>query len=355
MSSPRARPAAGRSLLGRGCLVMVLFCLLPGLMPPAATTAAEFTALGHWMFGLNAGNVYGQKRSDVRDHFQAVQRLRTQFGFVAAPSLDGQIQLEMGKTNWGQASSGGALGTDAALTKLRHAWLDWRAPGSGTSVRMGLQPVNMPSFVNGSPLFSEDAAAIVVSQKLHERLDATAFWARASADNEVPGRATLPGFNELDFFGLSLPVRGDAFRVTPYAMFAEAGINAFGSRTGTRAGWSLTPYKSSLRTVAANLTPVGGTHLLADPRAARRLRPWGTSWWGGIGGDADLDARWHLAGEAAFGSADFGSLTARGRRFAMRRAGWYGAFLAEYRQGRLTPGLLGWYSSGDDGDRKSVV
>lgn len=350
MSSPRARPAAGRSLLGRGCLVMILFCLLPGLMPPAATTAAEFTALGHWMFGLNAGNVYGQKRSDARDHFQAVQRLRTQFGFVAAPSLSGQIQLEMGKTNWGQASSGGALGADADLTKLRYAWLDWRVPGSGASVRMGLQPVNMPSFVNGSPLFSEDAAAIVISQELHERLDVTAFWARAAADNEAPGRDRLPGFNEMDFFGLSLPVHGDTFRVTPAAMFAEAGINSSGYRARSGSGWSLTPYKSSLRTVIANLTPVGGAHLLADPRAARRLRPWGTSWWGSLGGDVTPGGRWRLAGEVAFGSADFGSLTARGRSFAMRRAGWYGAFLAEYRRDRVTPGLLGWYSSGDDGN-----
>lgn len=353
MSSPRNRPAAGRSRFGRGCLVMVLFCLLSGLMPPAATTAAEFSALGHWMFGLNAGNVYGQKRSDVRDHFQAVQRLRTQFGFTASPSLSGQIQLEMGKTNWGQASSGGALGADAALTKLRHAWLDWRVPGSGTSVRMGLQPVNMPSFVNGSPLFSEDAAAVVISQKLHERLDVTAFWVRASADNEDPGRKDLPGFNEMDFFGLSLPVRGDAFRVTPYAMFAEAGINSYGSRARSGSGWTLTPYKSSLRTVAANLTPVGGTRLLADPRAARRLNPWGTAWWGGLGGDVDLASRWRLAGEAAFGSADFGSLTAHGGNFAMRRAGWYAAFLAECRLDRMTPGLLGWYSSGDDGDPRN--
>lgn len=354
MPFSRVCPASFSPSRGRGraglFLLPLLLALACALLWPAAARAAAFTAQGHWMFGVNAGNVYGQKRADVRDHLQAVQRLRTQFGFDAAHGLSGQVQLEMGKTNWGEAATGGALGADDALTKLRHAWLDWRVPGSGASVRMGLQPVNMPSFVNGSPLFSEDAAAIVISQNLRENLDITAFWVRASADNQNPGTDKLPGFNELDFFGLSLPLNGPSFRLTPYGMFANAGINSYGSRGRSATGWTLAPYKSSLRTVAANLTPVGGPAILADPGNARRLRPWGSSWWGGLGGDVDLASGWHLAAEAAGGSADFGSLTLRGRNFAMRRAGFYAAFLAEYRFPALTPALLGWYSSGDDDD-----
>lgn len=329
-------------------LLVLAFALALALARPQPATGAEFTALGHWMFGVNAGNVYGQRTADVRDHVQAVQRLRTQFGFVAAHGLNGQVQLEMGKTNWGQAASGGALGADASLTKLRHAWLEWDMPWRGGTARMGIQPVNMPSFVNGSPLFSEDAAGVVVSQALGERLDITAFWVRASAGNENPPRGGVPACNELDFFGLALPLAGDSFRISPYGMLVNAGINAIGSRVRSGTDWTLAPYKSSLRTVGANLTPVGGLALLADPGTAQRLRPWGNAWWGGLGGETDAVAPWHLAGEWAFGSADFGSVTVRDRRFAMRRQGWYGAVLAEYALGWMVPGVLAWYSSGDD-------
>lgn len=340
-------------------LLLALFAplmseLLPGLWPAAAgmARAAEFTALGHWMFGFYGGNVHGQKR-DGKDDFEAVQRLRTQFGFRSGHGLDGQIQLEIGKTDWGQASDGGALGADAAIAKLRYAWLDWDAPACGAKVRMGLQPVNMPAFVSGSPLFSEDAAAITASGRFSENLEATAFWARASAGNANPAAGThgenaLPAFSSMDFFGLALPARGDGFRLTPYGMLAVAGINSFGWREQNAAGSSLQPYKSSLRTVAANLSPVGGPDVLADPRASARLDSWAAAWWAGVGGELEIFSPWRLAGELACGRADFGSTRVMGRAFEMRRAGWYGAFIAEYRLDWMIPGLLGWYSSGDD-------
>lgn len=312
---------------------------------------ASFDAFGHWMFGLYAGNVYGQRHRDVHDPLQAVQRLRTQFGFSTDSGTSGQIQLEMGKTNWGQFSSGGALGVDNFNTKLRYAWLEWLIPAAGTRVRMGLQPVNMPAFVNGSPLFSEDAAALTLSQSLGENLSATFFWARASSDNENPNRHVgLPDFDSLDYFGLALPVRGNSWRITPYGMYANAGKNSFGYGRRNAQGFVMTAYKSSLRTAANSLMPVGGYEMLADPALSGQLYPWGSAWWAGLGGQIDSFEPWRLAGELAWGLSDFGQMNMGGKTFEMRRWGWYAAALAEYRLENMSPGLLGWYASGDDGN-----
>lgn len=328
--------------------IFVIACMI--MVPGFASAEVEFKARGHWMWGFNVGNVHDQEHSADKDRFQAVQRLRTIFEFAASPQLGGAIQLEMGKTNWGQAHSGGAIGADSVLTKLRHAWLDWTIPRLDTRVRMGLQPVNMPSFVNGSPIFSEDTAAIVISQNFTENIENVFFWARASAANENPGANSLPPYNEMDFFGLAIPFSFDKIRFTPYGMFANVGINSIGSRQESGDEWVLSPYKSSLRAVAANLTPVGGPDILANPRRANQLEPWGSAWWGGIGGKLDFFEPFSLAAEVAWGHAGFGSATVDGRTFEMRRAGWYGAALAEYKLDWMVPGLLGWYSSGDDDD-----
>ena len=266
--------------------IFVIACVV--MVPGFASAEVEFKARGHWMWGFNVGNVHDQEHSADKDRFQAVQRLRTIFEFAASPQLGGAIQLEMGKTNWGQAHSGGAIGADSVLTKLRHAWLDWTIPRLDTRVRMGLQPVNMPSFVNGSPIFSEDTAAIVISQNFTENIESVFFWARASAANENPGANSLPPYNEMDFFGLAIPFSFDKIRFTPYGMFANVGINSIGSRQESGDEWVLSPYKSSLRAVAANLTPVGGPDILANPRRANQLEPWGSAWWGGIGGKLDF-------------------------------------------------------------------
>lgn len=333
-------------------VVSLIFITLIGLSP-VCSEAVDFKILGHWMFGTNVGNVYGQRESQRRDSFQAVQRLRTQLEVMASDNLMGAIQVEIGKTNWGQASSGGALGADSEKQiKIRYAWLQWLMPYTDTKVRMGLQNYNMPSFVNGSPIFSEDGAGITLSQTLGEVLDFTAFWVRASSANEDPKLSwpdKLPGFDSMDFFGLALPFHGDGFRFAPYGMYLASGINSYGYRKqDANDSWSLSPYKSSLRTVATNIMPVGALEILANPSLANKLEPYANVWWAGLGGEMTLFEPWKLAGEFAYGYADAGSLHARGHIFDMKRQGWYTALKAEYSLDWSIPGLIFWYSSGDD-------
>lgn len=335
-------------------LAFALFCAFSGISA-ACADPVDFKILGHWMFGINAGNVYGQRESERRDSFQAVQRLRTQLEFMSRKNLGGAIQIEIGKTNWGQASSGGALGADSGKQiKLRYAWLEWMPPKTDIRVRMGLQNYNMPSFVNGSPIFSEDGAGITFSSPIAEGLDFSAFWVRASAANEDAARPQgdrLPGFDTMDFFGMALPLAGDGYRITPYGMFAAAGINSYGSRKRDESGeWTLSPYKSSLRTVANNFMPVGGLHVLANPELANRLDPFASAWWAGLGGEIMFLEPWRLAGEFAYGYASSGSTRVYGRDFDTKREGWYTAFKGEYALDWAVPGLIFWYSSGDDGN-----
>lgn len=328
-------------------LATVVLMVLTMIAEKAA--CADFHAMGHWIWGFDASNVYGDRDQDKKDHFQATQRLRTQFGFRGDHGLDGQIQLEIGKTDWGNAAAGGALGTDANdAVKVRYAFLDWVAPVIGTKVRMGLQPVNMPSFVNGSPVFSEDSAAVTLSRKFSDSVDATLVWARASADNDAQGHKD-EGFNTMDFFGLTVPFKSDGLDLTPYAMAAAIGIDSIGYRTHGNDTWRLHAYKSSLRTVAMNTTPLGGVTILANRELAHALNPWASVWWLGVGGQKRWDSL-KIALEAAYGKADWGTCAINGRAFEMKREGWYGAGLVEYRLEYLTPGILGWYSSGDDGN-----
>lgn len=322
----------------------LLLCLFALSSPQVA--AADFQALGHWMFGIDASNVYGQRQRDRKDAFQAVQRLRTQLEFKTEPGLAGVLQFEIGKAEWGKASEGAALGTDGKDIKVRYAWLDWVLPGWGAKIRMGLQPVNMPAFVNGSPLFSEDAAAITVAQPLGESFALSAFWARASSAN-APMTTGKNGLGDLDFFGISLPYSGEELNWSPYGMLAVVGKNSFGRDEFSAGSWHFLPYKSSLRTVATNLLPLGALDILANPALAAQLKDHSLAGWLGLGG-AWKHGPWKLAAELAGGIADFGKARMHGRNFEAKRQGWYGAALLDCRLDWLTPGLLAWYSSGDD-------
>ena len=53
------------------------------------------------------------------DRFATLQRLRTQVEIISSNALKGVVFFEIGDTNWGNASDGGALGTDAKKNEDR--------------------------------------------------------------------------------------------------------------------------------------------------------------------------------------------------------------------------------------------
>lgn len=321
-----------------------------------AAAAADFRASGQWLFGFVWGDVYSQIREEKGDPFQAVQRLRTQIECIASEALKGVAFFEIGKSNWGDAADGASLGTDAANIKVRYSYVDW-TPFSGGApphpkLRLGLQPFNLPAFVNGSPILSDDGAGIVASCDITPRTGATLFWMRPSNDNRAPGARggkRLP-HDAADLFALALPIRGEGFRASPYVMYGSVGINSLGYAARAEDGFSFTGYKSALRHMANGLTPAGGSRLLAQPDVADALSGEASVWWAGIGGETTLFSPFRLGAEFAFGHADFGTAVWNDRSFAMKRAGWYTALIAECKLEKMTPSLLFWYASGDDGN-----
>ena len=88
--------------------------------------AADIKVSGEWDFNTEWNNI-GFAKEKTDDLFHARQRLRTQVDIIASESLKGTVFFEVGDTNWGNSSEGGALGTDGKVVEVRYSYL-WIYP-----------------------------------------------------------------------------------------------------------------------------------------------------------------------------------------------------------------------------------
>lgn len=337
---------------------IVTLLLAAGLVLGAAagSQAADIKAKGTWEFGFEFSDRTFQKH-DGEDTFKAQQRLRTQIDVIASESLKGVVFLEMGHTNWGNAKQGGALGTDGKEVEVRYSYVDWVIPQTDAKVRMGLQPFALPDFTVGNPILgggNAQGAGVIVSGDFSENVGASLFWLRAENDNVGSWEDAKGGMHrfsdEMDFIGLTVPLTFDGVKVTPWAMYGSIGRDSFPT-----AGYNADNYptynnnkpwnNSRGASMAAGLLPASSVpELSTDTRA--------NAWWIGFGGEVTAFAPFRVALDAAYGSVDMGqergSKELRGKEFDIKRSGWYTSLLAEYKLDVVTPGLLFWYSSGDD-------
>jgi hypothetical protein len=198
-----------------------------------------------------------------KDPFIARQRVRVQVNFIINEYLQGVYGLETNLT-WGRqgannarqgnaaspgvgGNTGGQMDGDGINIQTRWAYLDWLIPNTPVQVRMGLQPVALPTTRLGGGVLSTDVAGIVVSSPTPlDWLSVTAFWLRPYDNyagdwyrDDALGNAGLSRFDELDAFGLILPVsiRNIGLDIKPYFVFANIGASSgwyerqFGIRT----------------------------------------------------------------------------------------------------------------------------
>lgn len=316
-----------------------------GVQPAAAV---EFKARGVWINMLEYGDGGSFVKKDRHgnsvtgwgrwgeDDFEAKTRVRLQLDAVASEALSGSIYFEIGAATWGRAGKGGALGTDGSnITKVKHAYLDGLIPGTAIRARLGLQRIFLPDYASeASQVFDGDVAGISVSVPFNETIGLTAFWARPFNDNwkdDGTGHASDNSLDNVDIFGLVLPLSVDGLRLTPWAMLGMVGDNAF------RAG---DDYYGSGR--GTGICPAW--YALRNDRVGRHATyAYGTAFWAGLTGDITAADPFHLAWSVNYGSFNSGVR-------ALNRHGWYASLLAEYTLDWGTPGIYGWYSSGDDGD-----
>ena len=310
---------------------IVTLLLAAGLVLGAAagSQAADIKAKGIWQNNVSwANHAAGADQND--DFFRASTRLRTQIDVIASESLKGVVFFEIGHQNWGQASSGGALGTDGKEVKVRYSYVDWVIPQTDAKVRMGLQPFGVPTFAVPMAVLDTDGAGITISGQFTDNVGAALFWLRPY--NEVSGRLDNGDntHDAMDVVGLTVPLTFDGVKVTPFAMYSVIGKDAkFGAGANNSTG------------VAAGLLPAGGEAMLPGVDDDH-----GNAWWGGITGELTMFDPFRIAADFAYGSVDMGT----SGNFDVKRSGWYAALSADYKLDFMTPALTGWYASGDDDD-----
>ena len=297
----------------------------------SAANAADIKAKGMWDFSFEYTNDSFDKHNSS-DRFGAAQRLRTQIDVIASESLKGVVYFEIGDTHWGHAKDGASLGTDGRTVEVRYSYIDWAIPETDVLVRMGLQPFVMPGFVAGSAVLDGDGAGITISNQFTENVSASLFWLRAENDND-PEMTKHDAHDAMDFIGVTVPMTFDGVKVTPWGMGGIIGHDSF------KGGNFDLNYP-----MAQGMLPLMGTSTIV----ANSDKDHGSAWFGGVSADLSYFDPFRFALDAAYGSVDMGTSKYKDKNFDVKRSGWYAAFLAEYKLESCTPGLLFWYSSGDD-------
>ena len=323
---------------------IVTLLLAAGLVLGAAagSQAADIKAKGNWTFSWQLGdNNLFEKNGDK---FTAKQRLRTQIDVIASESLKGVLFLEMGDQNWGSSKDGASLGTDGKIVKVRYSYVDWVIPQTDAKVRMGLQNFSLPGFISNNPILgggSADGAGITISGQFTENVGASLFWLRAENDN-TDGYRGNPSSNAMDFVGLTVPMTFDGVKVTPWAMYGALGRDSFTNGDGVNKYEPVTgELISGPGSVANGLLPTGVDGAMLKGADLDRH---GNAWWVGVASELTYFDPFRFALDAAYGSADMGSIGG----FDVERSGWFASILGEYKMDYFTPGILFWYASGDD-------
>ncbi|MDR3361349.1 MAG: outer membrane homotrimeric porin [Desulfovibrio sp.] len=351
--------------------------LAAGLVLSAVSgaSAIDFKAKGLWAIqfdyggnsratGGNNGTGYNQRGNGGLDQFDSQQRVRLQLEAVASEALSGTAWFEM-NSQWGNGGSG-SLGADRNIVVVKGAWLDWTPPNTDLKIRMGLQPLAMPSFTGAASVFDDDVAAVTFNYKFNDNVSLTALWARPYNDNGVDTNAGYGNrgsnasyLDNVDVGALLLPLTFDGVKVTPWVMLGAIGPNFASSATArswvrdddVTGHWAFATADqlggapgNAINRVAEGMLPVGGARHKDGTRTGTVQHAYATAFWAGLTGEVTAFDPFRFAWDVNYGSSswpDDGSLN---------RAGWLASLLFEYKLDWGIPGLYGWYGSGDDSD-----
>ena len=337
--------------------------LAAGMLLGAASgaKAIDFKASGEWLvgFGLGDGSLIkdvDNKKYHNDDTFNAGQRVRLQLDAVASESLSGTVFFEIGDQMWGSNAeeSGAALGADGKVVKVKNAYIDWMVPNTDLKLRMGLQAVAMPNVAGGSAIMDGDAAAVVASYQFNDNVGLTALWMRPLNDNYTGTNAAGEAYDHnnyldnMDLFALMLPLKFDGVELTPWAMYGMQGKNTRFNEggVGTADG-------------ALDVTLPGYLPGMNEFALGKTGKAYGSMFWAGL--PVAITAFDPLNIEF---DINYGYVEAMGRydvlkrgtdwvRGNSKREGWLVKALVEYKMDWGTPGIFGWYASGDDGNVKN--
>ena len=331
---------------------LMTLALAAAMMLGAATgaNAIDFKAKGQWIMSFDYGmhgdfakskanrnSGYKNSTTGNEDEFEARQRVRLQLDAVASEALSGTVFFEIGDHVWGNSETGGALGADGKVVKLKRAYIDWMVPQTDLKVRMGIQGLALPSFTtNASQIFDDDVAAVSLNYQFNENVGLTAFWARPYNDNygykssDTNKDRWENYMDNMDMFAVLLPLSFDGVKVTPWVMYAAMGPGMFGDKE-SKFGASWSPVKKGMQ------SGFKGTDWNDS---------YGNAFWAGVTGEVTYWDPFRIAWDVNYGSASYEDQK-------MNREGWLASLLLEYKLDWGTPGLYGWYSTGDDSNPRN--
>ena len=338
--------------------------LAAGMLLGAASgaKAIDFKASGEWLvgFGLGDGSLIkdvDNKKYRHHDTFNAGQRVRLQLDAVASESLSGTVFFEIGDQMWGNAEeSGAALGADGKVVKVKNAYIDWMVPNTDLKLRMGLQAVAMPNVAGGSAIMDGDAAAVVASYQFNDNVGLTALWMRplndnytgANAEGELYGNGYENYLDNMDLFALMLPLKFDGVELTPWAMYGMQGKNARFNEGGVD-----TADGALSETLPGYYPGMNGLALGKTGKA------YGSMFWAGLPvaitafDPLNIEFDINYGYVEAMGRYDVFKRGVESVLGSSKREGWLVKALVEYKMDWGTPGIFGWYASGDDGNVKN--
>ena len=327
---------------------LMTLALAAAMMLGAATgaNAIDFKAKGQWIMSFDYGMHGDFAKSKANrnsgygtneDEFEARQRVRLQLDAVASEALSGTVFFEIGDQIWGDQDTGGALGADQKVVELKRAYIDWMVPQTDLKVRMGIQGLALPSFTtNASQIIDDDVAAITLNYQFNENVGLTAFWARPYNDNggyksQWSGQAYDNYMDNMDMFAVLLPLTFDGVKVTPWVMYAAMGPGMFDNLGEKDPG---------------NAWGRASTGMISGFKGTDWNDTYGNAFWAGITGEVTYWDPFRIAWDVNYGSAAYADQK-------MNREGWLASLLLEYKLDWGTPGLYGWYSTGDDNNPRN--
>lgn len=351
-------------------MIAAIFCL-----SATAANAIEFNARGTWTMGFGAGDISlinkikdgrgNSRKASTEDGFVARQRVLLQLDAVASDQLMGSVMFKIGPASWGKSGQGAALGADGTLVRVDQAYLMWTVPNSEFKFRMGIQAFALPNAAGGSAVFDTRSAAITGNYSFNDNVGLTTLWMRPFNDNYAGGdyagvTSTDPAnyLDNMDLFALMLPMRFEGLTITPWAMYGMQGRNT--TRFDTYATNSLMDGYPAV-TLSPYLNKLEGGHGLNITNIRSTSKANGAMFWAGLPVKFTSFEPWNIEFDVNYGyvdSLDAFDVIKRGNihdtvRGSTQRQGWLAKMLVEYKMDWGTPGILGWYASGDDGNVKN--
>ena len=362
------------SLKGKTILSAAALALTLGLAFGQSAEAVEFKARGVWSMGFGVGDSSltkdvttngAKQKANTNDQFVARQRVLLFLDAVASENLMGSVQFKLGPQDWGRAGQGSALGADGTMVRVTQANMQWMVPQTDLKFKMGLQYLALPNAAGGSAVFDTQAAAVVGSYAFNKNVGLTALWMRPFNDNYQGGNyqnvlsSDKAGYlDNMDLFALTLPLTFGGITVTPWVMPGMMGRN-----TGKFAAYSNYGLNdgSPATTLSPYLNKLGGGHGLNVTGVTNASKEYGTVFWAGLPIKVTALEPWNIEFDTNYGYVEqMGSVNVMRRNNpndvvhgSTKREGWLAKALVEYKMDWATPGIFGWYASGDDGNVKN--